>query len=237
MVCKLADFVVDFKNPSVAVQDFLKDYVTTEKPQFQIEVSSDEIAHARTLTTATNSIVQAELTAFYIKLLSVFPLYGAMFLHASLIDVDGVGVAFAALSGTGKSTHTLLWQKLLGKRVEIINGDKPIIRFMDNIPYGYGTPWNGKEHWGKNAKTPIKHICFIERSEQNSCEKITSQQALKSIFNQLFIPKDPAAALKTLELLDKLFNSATVWVIKCNTDISAASTAYNTIFGEEKYEA
>ena len=237
MVCKLADFVVDFKNPSMSVQGFLKDYLSTETPQFSIEVTADEIEHARTLTTVTDSIIQAELTAFYTKLLSILPLHGAMFLHASLIEVNGAGVAFTALSGTGKSTHTLLWQKLLGDRVQIINGDKPIVRFDGNCPYGYGTPWNGKERLGKNAKTPIKHICFIERSEQNSCEKISAQAALKSIFNQLFIPRDPAAALKTLELLDQLFKSVTVWIIKCNTDISAARTAYNTIFCEENYEA
>lgn len=237
MVCKLADFIIDFKNPSVEVQNFLKDYVSTEKPRFEIAVTTEEIAHARTLTTVTNSIVQAELTAFYTKLLTVLPLHGAMFLHASLIDVNGTGVAFTALSGTGKSTHTLLWQKLLGNKVQIINGDKPIVRFKGDTPYGYGTPWNGKEHWGKNAKTPIKHICFIERDNHNSCKKITAEEALKDIFSQLFIPKEPVAALKTLELLDKLFNAVNIWVIKCNTDIAAAVTAYNTIFCEENYEA
>ncbi len=233
MVCKIADFVIEFKNPSLTVQGFLKDYISNEKPQFEIQVAEDEIDHARTLTTVTNSIIQAELTAFYTKLLSVLPLHGAMFLHASLIEVKGVGIAFTALSGTGKSTHTLLWQKLLGEKMQIINGDKPIVRFDNEIPYGYGTPWNGKEHWGKNARTPIKHICFIERSTQNSCQKITAEEALKGIFNQLFIPKDATAALKTLELLDKLLKSVDIWIIKCNTDISAATTAYNKIFEGE----
>lgn len=233
MVCKFADFVVDFKNTSLEVETYLKEYISTEKPQFEIQVTTDEIAHARTLTTVTNSIVQAELSAFCTKLLSILPLHGAMFLHASLIDVNNVGIAFTAISGTGKSTHTLLWQKLLGDNVQVINGDKPIVRFEDGIPYGYGTPWCGKEHWGKNARTPIKHICFIERSETNSCEKITANEALKGIFSQLHIPKDPTAALKTLELLDKLLKAVNIWVIKCNTDISAAEVAYNTIFKGE----
>lgn len=236
MVCKIADFVIDFKNPSIAMQGFLKDYAVAEKPQFSIQVTEDEINRAATLTTVTTSILQAELNAFYIKLLSVLPLYGAMFLHASLIEANGVGVAFTARSGTGKSTHTLLWQKLLGVKMQVINGDKPIIRFEDGIPYGYGTPWNGKERLGKNAKTPVKHICFIERSNCNSCEKITPEAALKGIFNQIFIPKEPAAAMKTLELLDRLFKTVSVWIIKCNTDISAASTAYNTIFSGGNYE-
>ncbi len=236
MVCKIADFVVDFKNPSSAAQVFLKDYSSTEKPQFEIELTEDELARARTITAASNSIVQAELTAFHTKLLSFLPLHNAMFLHASLIEVNGVGVAFTALSGTGKSTHTLLWQKLLGDKVQIINGDKPIVCFEDKIPYGYGTPWCGKEHWGKNARTPIKHICFIERSEYNACERISSKDSLNKIFSQIFIPENPAAALKTLELLDTLLKSVNIWVIKCNTDISAAKTAYNTIFKGEAYE-
>lgn len=237
MVCKLADFVVEFVNPSAAVQGFLKDYVVDEKPQFTVAVTKEEIDYANSLTTVTNSIVQAELNAFYMKLLSLLPFYDALFLHASLIEVKGQGVAFTALSGTGKSTHTLLWQRLLGDKMQIINGDKPIVRFCDDTPYGYGTPWNGKERLGCNGKTPIKHICFIERSEHNSCEQITGEAALKDIFSQIFIPKDPATALKTLELLDKLLKSVTVWVIKCNTDISAAITAYNTIFSEDNYEA
>ncbi len=233
MVCKIANFVVLFKNPSLAVQSFLKDYASTEKPQFEIELTADEFKQACAITAAANSVVQAELTAFYTKLLSFLPLHDAIFLHASLIEANDVGVAFTAISGTGKSTHTRLWQKLLGDKVQIINGDKPIVRFENDIPYGYGTPWCGKEHWGKNARTPIKHICFIERSEKNSCEKITAEKALKGIFSQLFIPKDPAAALKTLELLDKLLKSVDIWVIKCNTDISAATVAYNTIFKGE----
>ena len=42
---------------------------------------------------------------------------------------------FCGSSGTGKTTHMLLWQKMLGDRFKFINGDKPIIRFIDNVPY------------------------------------------------------------------------------------------------------
>ncbi len=233
MVCKIADFIVEFKNPSPSMRKILEEYSFDGNPQLFVEVTDDEIELARAGSNGSTTALQAELAAFYTKLLAQIPLYGAFFLHASLIDVNGVGVAFTALSGTGKSTHTLLWQRLLGEKMQIINGDKPIIRFENDIPYGYGTPWNGKEHLGKNAKTPIKHLCFIERSEQNSCEKISCESALKGIFNQLFIPSNPSAALKTLELLDRLFKSVSIWIIKCNTDISAAVTSYNTIFEGE----
>lgn len=233
MICKIADFIIDFKNISASAESFLKEYAYNDTPQFVIELAPNDIEHAYTLTDIPQTPLQAEFTALYTKLISTIPLYDALFFHASLIEVHGVGVAFTALSGTGKSTHTLLWKKLLGEKVQIINGDKPIIRFIDGVPYGYGTPWCGKEHWGKNAKTPIKHICFIERSLENSCEKISPDIALKSIFNQIFIPKDPAAAFSTLGLLDNIFKNIDLWVIKCNTDIEAAEIAYNTIFKEK----
>lgn len=233
MVCKIADFIIDFKNISKSAESFLKNYSCSDTPQFVIELTSDDIEHAYTVTDIPQTPLQAEFTALYTKLISTIPLYDALFFHASLIEVHGVGVAFTALSGTGKSTHTRLWKQLLGKKVEIINGDKPIIRFIDGNPYGYGTPWCGKEGWGKNAKTPIKHICFIERSLENCCEKITPQTALENIFNQIFIPKDPAAAFNTLSLIDKIFKETDIWVIKCNTDIEAAKIAYNTIFKEK----
>ena len=233
MICKIADFVFDFKNPSPNMEYFLKEYVSNDIPQFTVEVTPQEIEEKRNITGVETSMLQGEINAFHHKVLDNIVSFDALFLHASLIEVNGVGVAFTALSGTGKSTHTLLWQKLLGDKMDIINGDKPIVRFIDDIPYGYGTPWNGKERLGKNARTPIKHICFIERSEENSCEKITSQQALKGIFSQLFIPQNPATAIKTLELLDKLLKAVDIWVIKCNTDISAAKTAYYKIFEGE----
>lgn len=57
--------------------------------------------------------------------------YNAAVFHAALISFDGRGVAFAAPSGTGKSTHIRLWRRLFGSRVECINGDKPLLLFRD----------------------------------------------------------------------------------------------------------
>ncbi len=232
MICQIADFNIEFKNPSSKMRWFLKDYKSEQKPEFSLSVTDEDIAHMHDIISVPVNDLQAEAAAFYDKLITSLPQKNALFLHASLIEVENIGIAFTALSGVGKSTHTLLWQKLLGERMQIINGDKPIIRFIDEVPFGYGTPWNGKENFGTTGKTPLKHICFIERSDKNSCEQITPEKALERIFNQIFIPKDPTATFDTLELLNKLLNYCTIWNIKCNTDIEAAQVAYNAIFKE-----
>lgn len=236
LICKLADIIVDFVNPSQDMQSFLSGYSYNGTPQFSVSVSPQDIEASRNTLSVTVSHLQGEIAAFLKKLLSVVPDYDAFLLHSALIDVNGTGVAFAALSGTGKTTHLLLWKQLLGDSIRVINGDKPIIRFFDNIPYGFGTPWNGKENLGENAKTPIKHLCFIERSAKNRCTKITAEDCLKKIFSQVFLPNDPIVATKILNLLDCFLKSVTIWKIECNTDISAAATAYNAIFKGEHNE-
>ena len=164
------------------------------------------------------------------------PHNGALVFHAACFDVDGTGVAFAAHSGTGKTTHMSLWQKLLGERMTIVNGDKPIIRFFDGekFPFAYGTPWNGKEGLGCNMKTPFKHICFIERSETNFVEKVEKSEVINRIFKQVYMPKDPIAVMKTMELVDRMLSTCNLWIIHCNMEDDAALVSYNAIFGNEK---
>lgn len=240
MIYKLADFIVEFKNPSPDVVDFFKDYISEGTPQASFEISEQEIEFETQKAQNKYTRLNSELTAMLRKFSRWTLDYNAFLLHSALVDVDGVGVAFAARSGTGKTTHIRLWQQLLGERMTIINGDKPIIRFFENeqYPIGYGTPWNGKERFGINGKTAVKHFCFIERSDINSCEKIEASQILNQFFGQIYLPKnEPIVISKMLNFANKFLKNITVWRIKCNMDISAAETAYNTIFKENTNEA
>ena len=109
------------------------------------------------------------------------------------------------------------------------------VRFFDDepeCPYAYGTPWNGKERLGCNMRTPLKHICFIERSLTNSCEPMDKKDAVDLMFNQVYMPTDPQAAMCTMQLIDRLLSSCKLWKIKCNMEPQAAEVAYNTIFAE-----
>lgn len=170
------------------------------------------------------------------KIAEWLPLQDAFLLHSACFDVNGSGVAFSAHSGTGKTTHMLLWQKLLGDKMTVVNGDKPIVRFFDDepeTPYAYGTPWCGKENLGCNMRTPLKHICFIERAEQNSCEPMEKGDAVNLIFDQVYMPKNPAAMAQTLQLIDRLLSCCTLWKIKCNMEPQAAEVSFGAIFGKE----
>ena len=158
--------------------------------------------------------------------------YDAYLLHSAFIKMNDRGIAFAAQSGVGKTTHILLWKRLFGNDMLIINGDKPVVRFIDDSFYAFGTPWNGKEKMGCNAKAKFTDLCFIERSETNSITRITQSESLERIINQVYMPKDALALKTTLDLINKTLNLTSQWLIKCNTDITAAQIAYDGIFKE-----
>lgn len=229
-VYSFADFNVEFKDAFGGVKRLCAEYETEKASDFKLSVADEDIAYERSIAQGSFSDSYLETVAFYRKLGEQLPVLGAFVLHSALLDVDGVGVAFAAHSGTGKTTHMRLWKKLLGDRVTVVNGDKPIIRRNDDGFFGYGTPWDGKEHYSCNMKTPVKHICFIERSASNSCEVMPQSQAVNLIFNQVYMPHTSQAVSAALQLVSSFLEECSLWRIKCNMDIDAAQTAYNTIF-------
>lgn len=237
MVCNIADFIIEFKNTSPDIEKLFQNYLSDKIPEITFEISPKEVDFEVEYVNGQCTRINAELTAMLRKFYRWILDYNSFLLHSALISVDNTGVAFAAPSGTGKTTHMRLWQKLLGDKLTVINGDKPIVRFFDGVKYpvGYGTPWCGKERYGINSKVQIKHFCFIERSETNSCEEISPKDILNLFFKQILIPlNEPILVSKTLKLANEFLNNVTVWKIKCNMDISAAEVAYNTIFGGEK---
>ena len=162
---------------------------------------------------------------FYHKLLD----FNGFMLHASAVAVDNRAYLFSAKSGTGKSTHTELWQKYFGEdRAIIVNDDKPAIRFIDNQFYVYGTPWSGKSDKNHNIKVPLKSIVFIERSETNWINRIDSKQALKLIFDQTLRPKQLAKVDKLIALVDELLKTTPIYKMGCNISENAVKLAYET---------
>jgi hypothetical protein len=163
---------------------------------------------------------------FYHKLLD----FNGFMLHASAVAINNKAYLFSAKSGTGKSTHTELWQKHFGEdRAIIVNDDKPAIRFIDNQFYVYGTPWSGKSDKNHNIKVPLKAIVFIERSETNWINRIDSKQALKLIFDQTLRPKQLTKVDKLFTLVDELLKTIPIYKMGCNISEDAVRLAYETI--------
>ena len=237
MIANFADIIFELDDKTCFIPNQVIEYLCETKcPDILVCITDDDIIEERKYNDETLSDKVLRIYALYRKVSDLLPKYNAFVLHSACFDVDGVGVAFAAHSGTGKTTHMRLWQEYLGDEMVVVNGDKPIVRFFDDepeTPYAYGTPWNGKERLGCNMRTALKHICFIERSETNFVEPMDKSEAIDRIMNQVYIPKEPMAAMNTIKLIDRLLSCTRLWTIHCNMESTAAEIAYKTIFAEE----
>lgn len=166
---------------------------------------------------------------FYNRLLSDFD---GFMLHSSAVAVDGKAYLFSAPSGTGKSTHTEQWLKLFGERAEILNDDKPAIRFFDGKPYACGTPWSGKSDLNVNKIVPLQGICVLERSEENFIEPMDSGKALFFLMNQTLRSNKAENMDKLLNMLDMTFAQVKIWHMGCNISVEAAEVAYKAMSAE-----
>lgn len=230
---KFADFNVDLQNRFRYLTEFCKGYETDCcNADFTISVSDDEIVKEHKGSPENFSKGYLESVCAYRKLCLGLPKHNAMLLHGAVITVQDKGIIFLARSGVGKSTHMMFWKKLLGDKLTVVNGDKPIVRFFDGVPYAYGTPWSGKEGLQNNIRAKLTDICFIERAKVNETVKIENRSDyVERIMTQVLIPNDSESLLKTMEMADILMNRCNLWQIKCTPDIDAAKTAYNAIFG------
>lgn len=167
---------------------------------------------------------------FYSELLN----FEGMMLHASAVVMDGAAYLFSAPCGTGKSTHTTLWQKVFGDRVIMLNDDKPAIRLENGEFFAYGTPWCGKTGENTNLRVPLGGICMLRRGEVNEIHPYSGSNAIHDILEQTLRGREPQRMLKLLNLLDKLVQQVPIWEMYCNMDPQAARVSHAAMSAARK---
>jgi len=93
--------------------------------------------------------------------------------HASVVSYKGYGYMFLGKSGTGKSTHSSLWQQYVDA-TELINDDNPVVRIEDdNQIVVYGSPWSGKTPCYRNVVCPLGGIVLLCQAPYNKICRLT----------------------------------------------------------------
>ncbi len=224
---RIADVVIGIDNKYDYIRDMCRDYISDSPASFSVSTSNEEIERENPDGFPYPS-EYLETLAIYRKITERLSDFEAFLMHGVLMDVRGHGILLCAESGTGKSTHAALWQKLLGKECRIINGDKPLIRICNSLPYGYGTPWCGKEEINENTSVRLFDVCFIKRAEENSVRELKKSEVLAHLIPAIHFPDGDGAA-KVLGILDTAARNLRFFEISCNMDISAAKCAYDAI--------
>ena len=196
----LSDLKVNIEHKYDYMTEFCKDYIA-RFDDADIVAKADDNAIAKEKAMVPGAPIEAcESLCIYRAIAEQLPQFDRFVFHGAAIEYDGSAYLFTAPSGTGKTTHINLWHKYLGDKVDIINGDKPIIS-VDKTSTVYGTPWAGKEGYQRNASAPLKAICILKQGKENKITKLELAEAVNHLMRQVYLPSDPSALSKTLELL------------------------------------
>ena len=210
---EIAGIPIGIRNHYILVKHHCREYLTEKKPLFTVGVSMKEIRQEKKVMPG-----YAESLCVYREIAREITAYDAFVMHAAVISADGQGVAFSAKSGVGKTTRVQMWQKAMGDRVRVINGDKPVLRFVDGKLYAFGTPWLGKERMGENTSVPMKAVCFLERSEMVSLQRLKPAEIASRLLLQVLIPKEADQIGPFMNLMERFVKAVPFYLLKCNSD-------------------
>jgi len=179
-----------------------------------------------------------ERDAIYSVIASRLPSFNRAVLHGACISYHDKGYLFAAASGTGKTTHIRLWRQFVGAGVDIVNGDKPICHIEGEKKNqaeitAYGTPWCGKEGWGRRRSTPVAAVCFLRRAEEgNRIRRVSPADAVPLMLRQMFHPYEPEATGLMLDLLDQMIATLPMYLLECDISEEAVKCSFEALTGE-----
>ena len=208
-----------------------KDYLSCKKPWVTVSASEVEMAAEGQPTPEEN-----EQLCLYRKIALLMMDYNAFLMHAAVINIDGQGVVFTAESGTGKTTRVLLWKKAFGKRMQVVNGDKPILRFVNDGLFACGTPWRGKEHLGENTSVPMKAVCFLERGEEVSLRRMDAKEISQRLFKQVLVPSNPKLMGIFMNLMERFIREVPFYLYTCNMYKEEPDKLWEQIQKEKKVQ-
>jgi len=230
MKFRIADLTVEMAPKFEPLLSQSKPYLdfSDDPPLFSVRIDSEDFKKLRCRFPHSNdALIEYMYTGalFYHSLLDS----DGFLLHASAVAMDGKAYLFSAPSGTGKSTHTALWQRVFQERASIINDDKPAIRCLKEGIFVYGTPWSGKTALNQNLRVPLQGVCFLERSKENEIRPLTSSEAIEKILSQTVRPDEKRLAIRMLDLVEQLILNVPLYLMRCNMDPSAAILSYETM--------
>ena len=136
-----------------------------------------------------------------------------------------------APSGTGKTTHILLWQEFLSDKMSILNGDKLLIRKEGCKYVAYGNPWQGKENLGSNTSCQLNGIFFLERSTTNISTDINTPDAVQRLINATVFPGDIDGRIRVIDFIGELISDIDISLLKCTIHKDAVEAALSRIEG------
>ena len=151
--------------------------------------------------------------------------------HAAAFSWQNRAWLLAGPGGIGKTTQLFQWLELEGERIQIINGDKPILEDRrDGSIWVHPSPWCGKERLSGGSGAALGGIIFLERGEENSIEQLAVKDSVVPIYSGIYVlAKDEGMIHQTDRLAEAILQTTPVWKLRNRGDMDAAILTRDTL--------
>lgn len=143
---------------------------------------------------------------------------------ASVVYRDRVWL-FAAMSGTGKTTHIALWHEN-GYPARDFNGDLAICYIDNSDAVAAGSPWCGTSGVYCNEERKLGGIVFLEQAEENSVRNMTVGESVMRLAARCLTPNwNRELMTLNLNVAEQMAPIILSGVLNCNMNPAAAAKA------------
>lgn len=149
-------------------------------------------------------------------------------LHSASLLYRGRAWLFSGSSGTGKSTHTGLWNRLL--ETPLLNGDLNLLEIRSGEAVVHGLPWCGTSGIFDTETYPLGGILLLKQAKENRIEEL-SEDRKQLLVSQRFITPSWTEEQQDCDLrfAEELAGHVLICRLHCNMENSAVTTAREEI--------
>lgn len=163
-------------------------------------------------------------------------IHGCTMFHGVAIIFGNGAYILTAPSGTGKSTQYRNLKTLYGERINIINGDKPILGVgSKGFIMVYPSPWNGKEGWGGDIPAPLRGVFLLEQGKSNILESMDMKDAAIPVIQQFIYTAPSRQSVHTVfRMADTMLGSVPIYKFSNRGDLVSSSMLFEQIIKIEE---
>ncbi|MCM1510588.1 MAG: hypothetical protein NC116_07730 [Clostridium sp.] len=160
--------------------------------------------------------------------------HDTLLIHASLVRHKGIGYAFTAKSGTGKSTQVANWLRVIPD-CDLMNDDNPVIRIIDGKAMVYGSPWSGKTPCYRPTQAPLGAVTKINRAKNDKVERLSPFTSFGTVLPACSAMKwDHAVYSHICDTVTALVSCVPTYVLHCTPAPESAVICKKAIADENE---